>query len=86
MMAGWQVRPPRFVTIAGAVHYGFPVRVGHFRTRTSPGWTWSRSVIDRATRNPADTYFFWAHATPFSQNGARLFQVYLSRDCAVPGF
>ena len=69
MMAAWQVRPPRFVTIAAdrfitGSQSGSVISV----TRTAPGWTWSSSVIDRTTRT-VPTPIFWPTLRPLARTG-----------------
>ena len=71
MIAAWQVRPPRLVTIAAARFItGSQSGSVMSATSTSPGWTRFMSLIERITRAlPAP--IFWPIERPSASTSAR---------------
>ena len=65
MIAAWQVRPPRLVTIArGALHHRLPVRVGHVGDEHVAGLD-AVHVGDRLrTMRTGPVPIFWPIARP----------------------
>ncbi|MOA31241.1 hypothetical protein D3C78_1523890 [compost metagenome] len=64
MMAAWQVRPPRLVTMAAA-RFITGSQLGSVMsvTSTSPGWTWSICEMS-LTRRTGPVPIFWPMARP----------------------